>query len=131
MVIDDDLFPEKVSDSRSGPAMDSPQPPALPLSTRLQAQVDLFPEKVPQESPIELFPEKIPQESTIELFPEKVHSVELFPDKVGGARGESITGKSLAERIRDAEEDPSSRELFPELARRNERRRRRKAEDHF
>jgi hypothetical protein len=119
-IVTDDLFPEKV-DHRSGPAMDGPQAPLL--STQIQAQVDLFPEKVPRESSIELFPEKV---QSVEG-----QSVELFPDKVGGARGESITGKSLAERIRDAEEDPSSRELFPELARRNDRRRRRKAEDHF
>jgi hypothetical protein len=114
-VVNDDLFPEKVGD-RSGPAMDGPQ---QPLATRIQAQLDLFPEKAPQES-------------SIELFPEKVLSVELFPEKVGGARGENIIeGKSLAERIREAEDDPSSRELFPDLARRNDRRRRRKAEDHF
>jgi hypothetical protein len=108
-IVDDDLFPEKVGD-RSGPAMDTPQ---LPLTTRIQAQVDLFPEKVAEES-------------SVELFPAKVQSVELFPEKVGGT-----SGKSLAERIRSAEEDSSNRELFPDLARRNERRRRRKAEDHF
>ena len=113
-VVIDDLFPEKVGD-RVGPAMDTPQ---AALGSRIQAKVDLF-------------PEKIPQESSIELFPEKVEPVELFPDKFGGALGEKLTGKSLAERIRAAEDDPSNRELFPELARRNERRRRRKAEDHF
>lgn len=138
-VIDDDLFPDKLG-GRQLAAMDAPiVPPKSAKSTSLANRIQgsgEFSFRNGSQSQLELFPEKLAQQSSVELFPEKVgriqSNVELFPEKVEASLQERISGKSLAERIREAEDDPSSRELFPGLVRRTgEPRRRRRAEDHF
>jgi len=138
-VLDDDLFPDKLGGSQLA-AMDAPIIPSksaktTSLATRIQGSGE-FSFRNGSQSQLELFPEKLAQQSSVELFPEKVgqtqSNVELFPEKVEASLQERISGKSLAERIREAEEDPLSQELFPGLAQRTrERRRRRRAEDHF
>lgn len=134
-VEDDDLFPHKVGD-RQQAAMDAPLPPSrssksATLGSRIPGSDDFSFRDVSQ-SQIELFPEKVGQ-SNIELYSKigRQAGVELFPDKVKAGLDSRLSGKSLAERIREAE-DPTSGDLFPNLARRTgERTRRRKAEDDF
>jgi len=135
-VVDEDLFPDKLG-GRQLAAMDAPiirfqSAKSTSLATRIQGSRE-FSFRNGSQSQVELFPEKLAQQTSVELFPEKLGrgqpSVELFPEKVGAGLEERISGKSLAARIREAEEDPSSR---PDLARgTRERRRRRRAEDHF
>jgi hypothetical protein len=118
--VHDDLFPDKVG-NRQLPAMD------MPLSLGSRAQVsDDFSAHNGSKALVELFPEKMGQKLSVQVFPEEVggqSDVELFPEKVGGSLGERIAGKSLAERILEADDDLAQRT--------GQRRRRRRAEDHF